>query len=112
MVSRAIRVEVFLACWRRFFTIPWWRGKNHGGYAVNWFFGISSNYQATQARWGWGGSRGVSLPEPLLDLLRATRVTLDHEDKSLLTCLEEYRETTVSSGTRTVTGTEHRWEPR
>jgi hypothetical protein len=67
-------------------------GKNHSGYAVNWFFGIRSNYQAAAARWGWGGRRGVRLPEPLLELLRASKVTLGTVEKSLLTCLEEYRD--------------------
>ncbi len=67
-------------------------GKNHSGYAVNWFFGIRSNYQAAAAQWGWGGSRGVSLPEPLKELLRTIRVKGGQEDKSLLTFLEEYRD--------------------
>ena len=66
--------------------------KNHTGYAVNWFFGIRSNYQATAAQWGWGGSRGVRLPEPLLELLQSTRVKVGQEEKSLLTLLEEYRD--------------------
>jgi hypothetical protein len=32
------------------------------------------------------------LPEPLLELLRETKVTLGQEAKSLLTCLEEYKD--------------------
>ncbi len=34
---------------------PLFEGKTHSGYAMGWFFGISSNYQATAAVWGWGG---------------------------------------------------------
>ena len=67
-------------------------GKKHAGYAVNWFFGISANYQAAQATWGWGGEHGVKLPLVLEQQLAATEATMHGQKKSLLTLLKEYRD--------------------
>ena len=33
---------------------PVMEGKAHSGYAMGWFFGVSSNSQASAAVWGWG----------------------------------------------------------
>src|SRR5262249_5179209 len=65
--------------------------KTHSGFAVGWFFGIRSNYQATAAVWGWGGSQGVKLPEELVRLLE-TRPRDQGQTKNLVELLREYRD--------------------
>jgi hypothetical protein len=67
-------------------------GKTHSGYAVGWFFGISSNYQATAAVWGWGGPLGVKLPEPLHRELESRQVLVQGQATNLLELLRQYRD--------------------
>ena len=67
-------------------------GKKHSGYAMNWFFGIRSNYQATAAVWGWGGVLGVQLPEALCRRLEATTAIVGGQERSLLELLSDYRD--------------------
>ena len=66
--------------------------KSHSGYAMGWFFGISSNYQATAAVWGWGGSLGVKLPEELQPQLASAETTIRGQTRNLLDMLREYRD--------------------
>ena len=65
--------------------------KTHSGFAMGWFFGIRSNYQATAAVWGWGGKLGVKLPEELLRLLE-TRPEIHGQTKTLVDRLREYKD--------------------
>jgi len=67
-------------------------GRPHSGYAVGWFFGISSNYQASAALWGWGGPLGVKLPAELQEQLAARPVALGEKSSNLLELLREYRD--------------------
>ncbi len=67
-------------------------GKKHSGYAMNWFFGIRSNYQATAALWGWGGPLGVKLPAELRGRLEATNASIQGRECNLLEMLSEFRE--------------------
>ncbi len=71
---------------------PVMEGKTHSGYAMGWFFGISSNYQAAAAVWGWGGSRGVKLPAELQTRLESNQVTIHGQNRNLLELLCEYRD--------------------
>jgi hypothetical protein len=68
------------------------QGKTHSGYAMGWFFGISSNYQASAAVWGWGGDRGVKLPDELQIRLESSQTTIKGQSKNLLELLREYRD--------------------
>jgi hypothetical protein len=67
-------------------------GKSHAGYAMGWFFGIRSNYQAADAVWGWGGARGVKLPDALQRQLESSRTMIHGQNKNLLELLSEYRD--------------------
>jgi hypothetical protein len=71
---------------------PLTAGKQHVGFAVGWFFGISSNYQASAAVWGWGGAQGVRLPERLMQLLRRHTTVIRGETKTGLELLGSYRD--------------------
>jgi hypothetical protein len=67
-------------------------GKNHSGYALGWFFGIESNYQAAAAVWGWGGALGVKLPEELCRRLQSTTASIRGQTRNLLELLADYRD--------------------
>jgi len=67
-------------------------GKTHAGYAINWFFGIRSNYQASAAAWGWGGPLGVKLPQELSSQLSRLTVSIRGQVKTGLELLGEYRD--------------------
>jgi len=66
--------------------------KSHSGYAMGWFFGVRSNYQATAAVWGWGGSLGVKLPGPLMSQLEAATTPIGEQTTSLLEMLRRYQD--------------------
>ncbi len=66
--------------------------KTHSGYALGWFFGISSNYQATAAVWGWGGPQGVKLPLELQRQLQSRQTTSHGQSWNLLELLRDYRD--------------------
>ncbi len=66
--------------------------KTHSGYAMGWFFGISSNYQAAAAVWGWGGALGVKLPQELQQRLESRQTTIRDQTRNLLELLREYRD--------------------
>jgi hypothetical protein len=67
-------------------------GKTHSGYAIGWFFGISSNYQASAAVWGWGGPLEFKLPGPLLRDLAAREVSIRGQTTNLLELLRQFRD--------------------
>ncbi len=66
--------------------------KTHSGFAMGWFFGIRSNYQATAAVWGWGGALGVKLPNALQGQLASSQTTIRGQARNLLELLGEYRD--------------------
>jgi hypothetical protein len=66
--------------------------KTHSGYAMGWFFGISSNYQAAAAVWGWGGPLGVKLPQELQREVESRQTTIRGQVRNLLELLREYRD--------------------
>jgi len=67
-------------------------GRTQAGFAVNWFFGIASNYQASAARWGWGGPLEVRLPPALLQQLEGRQADIGSEAKNWLTLLTAFRD--------------------
>jgi hypothetical protein len=66
--------------------------RAHSGYAVGWFFGISSNYQAAAALWGWGGPLGVKLPSELQRQLETRQADVGGQTTNLLELLRGYRD--------------------
>jgi len=66
--------------------------RKQAGFSVNWFFGIASNYQATAARWGWGGPLGVRLPLELTQQLQRQQVSIRGSTLSWLELLQQYRD--------------------
>jgi hypothetical protein len=71
---------------------PATEGKTHAGYAMGWFFGIASNFQASAAVWGWGGALGVKLPDELQERLKASQAVIRGQTRDLLELLREYRD--------------------
>src|SRR5207245_7351744 len=63
--------------------------KTHSGYAMGWFFGISSNYQAAAAVWGWGGVLGVKLPQELQQQWESRQTTIHGQARNWLELMSQ-----------------------
>jgi hypothetical protein len=77
---------------------PVTEGKRHSGYAVGFFFGIRANNQASDADYGWGGTGGIRLPEPLQQALMARNYDKQTTYVDLLRQYRDYRFFQTESG--------------